>query len=292
MNSKKKKLLIAFAVLFLLGLGLTATWLICDWPPPRLILKYGLPPAGGPTGRRLTVEGIEFLEIRPGYFRYGSEFWCTRGSLFGDMCHAAGIHLGEKSEHDTEHNECPERWVEIRVGFWISSTEATVRELSRFRPALIERFNVLSSRPCFAACPITWEESFDYCNWLGRTGLGEFRLPTRPEWEYCCRAGTVSEYYFGSTREALESPTFQAWVGGKRLGAVRAHAPNPWGMYGMSGNAFEWTSDSITIKGQVLKVIAGGAFYEFPLKFRSSAHTWLPARSALTPCGFRICASF
>jgi hypothetical protein len=53
----KKKLLISVGVLLLLGAILTVVWLICDWPPPRLILKYGLPPAGGPTGRRLEIAG-------------------------------------------------------------------------------------------------------------------------------------------------------------------------------------------------------------------------------------------
>ena len=64
--TRKRLILTTVVLLFLAGI-LVVTWEICDWPPPRLILKYGLPPAGGPTGRKLTVEGIEFIELSAGY---------------------------------------------------------------------------------------------------------------------------------------------------------------------------------------------------------------------------------
>ena len=47
---KKRTVLILAALLFLVGITVVV-WKAADWPPPRLILKYGLPPAGGPTGR-------------------------------------------------------------------------------------------------------------------------------------------------------------------------------------------------------------------------------------------------
>ena len=64
--------MIAASVLLFLALILAALWNVFDWPPPRLILKYGFPPAGGPTGRTMTIEGVEFVELKPGYFRMGS----------------------------------------------------------------------------------------------------------------------------------------------------------------------------------------------------------------------------
>jgi hypothetical protein len=46
----------------LMVLLLAVLWSVRDWPPPRLILKYGFPPTGGPTGRTLTIEAVEFVE--------------------------------------------------------------------------------------------------------------------------------------------------------------------------------------------------------------------------------------
>ena len=67
---KKHTVLILAALLLLVGITVVV-WRVADWPPPRLILKYGFPPTGGPTGNARTIEGIEFIELRPGYFRLG-----------------------------------------------------------------------------------------------------------------------------------------------------------------------------------------------------------------------------
>lgn len=64
------------AVLLLLVGAIVALWSACDWPSVRLLATYGLPPAGGPTGRKRVIEGIEFLEISPGYVSSGSHHGC------------------------------------------------------------------------------------------------------------------------------------------------------------------------------------------------------------------------
>ncbi len=66
-----RRSIISACVLLCLVLVLAALWAAFDWPPPRMILKYGLPPTGGPTGRTMTIEGVEFVELKPGYFRLG-----------------------------------------------------------------------------------------------------------------------------------------------------------------------------------------------------------------------------
>ena len=68
----KRRIILAAVVLVLLAGIVTILWLVLDWPPPRLILKYGFPPTGGPTGNVRVIEGIEFVELSPGYFRMGS----------------------------------------------------------------------------------------------------------------------------------------------------------------------------------------------------------------------------
>ena len=55
-------------LILILGLGVAACWTLEDWPPPALILRHGLPGSGGPTGATRDLDGLEFVELEPGYF--------------------------------------------------------------------------------------------------------------------------------------------------------------------------------------------------------------------------------
>jgi formylglycine-generating enzyme required for sulfatase activity len=192
-------------VLLLLTVALWCTWVICDWPSPRLILKYGLPPAGGPTGRTQTIEGIEFLEIGPGYFRMGSNFLAEKGDLLGRICGPLGLPWGTPT---VPSREMPVRWVEIPQRFWVARHEVTNLQYERCNP--MHWRDEWSEGDQHPVTDVSWEDAIRFCAWLSeRSGLTA-RLPSEAEWEFVCRAGSQTEYSFGDSEESLDE---YAWFG-------------------------------------------------------------------------------
>lgn len=82
---------------------------------------------------------------------------------------------------------------------------------------------------------VTWEEAETFCQEMGG------RLPTEAEWEYAARAGSSTQFYWGSG-----NPADYAWFrenSEDRTQKVGQKKPNGWGLHDMAGNVFEWTRD-------------------------------------------------
>jgi formylglycine-generating enzyme required for sulfatase activity len=149
--------------------------------------------------------------------------------------------------------------------FAITAKAITVEEFLRFRPE--HDYNKLYADK--RTCPInvvTWYDAAAYCNWLSKKdGLepvyepnqdGEFgpgmkfkanhlqlsgyRLPTEVEWEYACRAGSVTSRHYGETEELLSK---YAWYDKHSMGRSRPVGglkPNDLGLFDMLGNVNQW----------------------------------------------------
>ena len=82
-----------------------------------------------------------------------------------------------------------------------------------------------------------------YCRWLyDKTGVF-YRLPTEAEWEYACRAGTTTRYYFGNDEKQLDSYAWYKNNSDNKFQKTGLKLPNAWGLYDMLGNVCEWTLD-------------------------------------------------
>ncbi len=161
----------------------------------------------------------------------------------------------------------------------------------------------------------TWDEAVMFCNLLSiAEGLtpcysgggasivcdfnaGGYRLPTEAEWEYACRAGTMTDFSTGDMAHGICDPldynlSIAGWYcgNGKRITHVPGSKnPNAWGLYDMHGNVTEWcwdwyapyavggvtdpTGPTTPSPGSV-RSIRGGSWYDMGTVCRSSARTY------------------
>jgi formylglycine-generating enzyme required for sulfatase activity len=148
----------------------------------------------------------------------------------------------------------PAHTVNIKYNYFMGKYEVTQGQWSALR-----RHNPVSdsiSGPDWIGstkpvCYVTWHNCFDFCQSLSNLGKGRFRLPSESEWEYACRAGTTTRFFFGNstcnpaTADPCELNDY-AWWGGNtsKYMNVGQKLPNPWGLYDTYGNVYEWCADN------------------------------------------------
>jgi formylglycine-generating enzyme required for sulfatase activity len=192
------------------------------------------------------------------------------------------------SEPFRDPNEGPQHQVTISKGFYLGKYEVTQRQwegVMNARPWSGQASVV--ENPDHPAVYLSWEDAQAFIQKINAAETAAvYRLPTEAEWEYACRAGSSSRWSFGDQEGRLRD---YAWYDANATSAgedyahrVGAKQPNPWGLYDMHGNIWEWTQDwysdyafgsQVDPKGPVSgdrRVLRGGSFNIGPPFVRSS----------------------
>ncbi len=209
---------------------------------------------------------------------------------------------GETGRSD---NERP-HMVRITSGFFLQETEVTQQQWE----------TVMGTTPAFSQncgddCPverISWQDALLFVKALNlREETDSYRLPTEAQWEYACRAGTDTAFSAGHMDGAtdFENPALDAiaWhFANARKGAhpVAQKQANPWGLYDMHGNVWEWCADwdgpypfseAVDPAGPdrgKLKIRRGGSWSHAPRFCRSAYRSSLNPEKRDPQGGFRV----
>lgn len=253
---------------------------------------------GAPVGNKATNVGQTASILLPGDVAL-EVVWIPAGSFL----------MGQRAdEQDAYPNkETPQHRVTLTHGFWMGKHEVTKQQWRALMGT-----TPWSGRPYVdeddhsPAMYISWDDAQSFLARLGAFAGKPFRLPTEAEWEYACRAGTTTRFYWGDD-PAYEKINLAAWWRGNALITEQKHArpvglkpANPWQLYDMSGNVSEWcqdrhwfypaepTCDPIGPDSAPHRVVRGGSWLTTGGHCRSARRNHEPPSAKHSDLGLRI----
>ena len=231
-------------------------------------------------------------------------------------------------------NESPSHSVTLTNAFEMGQFEVTFDEYDLFAAATGRKkpSDQGWGRGDKPVINVSWDEAVAYAQWLSEQTGKKYRLPSEAEWEYAARATTVSDRYWSEeTKSGKDDPACryanvldkghaeklkQAGYGVRSepfdcddrfmftasVAESKQLTPNPWQLFNMLGNVWEWTQDCYVdsykdtprnglaqeMLGCSLRVLRGGSWNSEPQDVRSAYRDWDSPDTRLNYFGFRL----
>ena len=215
------------------------------------------------------------------------------------------------NEWQRDKNESPQREVNIGNEFYLGKYEVTQEEYEK-----LMGLNPSNFKGC-PRCPvenINWREAKEFIAKLNALKDGyEYRLPSEAEWEFAARAGKTTPFSIGDGNNLSSDLAnfdgrnpFRDAPKGKyleRTALVGSYPPNPFGLYDMNGNVWEWCEDiykenyeglatngsaNLNLGNPNIKILRGGAWVNVGNGLRSAVRLGNPLDNRLSYNGFRV----
>ncbi|MBL8853076.1 MAG: formylglycine-generating enzyme family protein [Planctomycetaceae bacterium] len=217
---------------------------------------------------------------------------------------AMGSPTGEAGRdiNETQHE------VTIKQEFYLGAyevTQAQYREVMGKNPSHFAAKQDIPDSSNHPVEQVTWEEADEFCRRLStrpeeKAAGRVYRLPTEAEWEYACRANSITTFSFGNEIMQLDEYAWYQANCNRTTQAVGQKKPNAWGLYDMHGNVGEWCADWYALyppdagfdptgpANGTYRVYRGGSWLFDATGCRTSYRYYTFPTIRSTYCGFRV----
>jgi formylglycine-generating enzyme required for sulfatase activity len=242
--------------------------------PPKISKESINPEPTTPPPTFINSLGMKFVYISPGTFMMGS-----------------AKNEAVRDKYEKQHKEM------VTKGFYMGATEVTQGQWKAIMGNNPSGFN-----HCGDDCPVeqvSWYDAQEFIKKLNdKEGTNKYRLPANIEWEYSCRAGSASTYYFGDDESILKDYAWYSENSNNETHPVARLKPNAWGLYDMLGNVWEWTQDRSYQPGSLdtplsflsgnIRVKRSGSFSCDATRVRSANQSKSNPNTRIIDMGFRL----
>jgi formylglycine-generating enzyme required for sulfatase activity len=256
----------------------------------------------------ISVEDEEFLETEEDSFEQYEESLNHQiltetllGGITLEMIKIpAGSYLMGSNESDSEK---PQHQVNLQE-FYLGKYPVTQEQ---YQAIMGNNPSEFKDNPKNSVEQVSWDDAQEFCQKLSEKTGRKYRLPSEAEWEYACRAGTQTRYYFGDDEKQLGEYAWYSKNSGSKTHPVGQKKPNNWRLLDMHGNLWEWCEDgwhenyeNAPTNGSSwnenysqtnLRPLRGGSWVNYPRNCRSAFRDVFDADNCDYDIGFRLAVS-
>lgn len=243
-----------------------------------------------------------------------AELWCRISAGVG--------WIGKRDDEEGQDQESPRHRVAIRQPFWLAAVPVTNALYAAFddsKPFHAWKGVSAENLADHPRVGVTWYEAVSFCRWLAKQRGFAGTSPSLPEeevWEYACRAGSETRFWSGGKDDDLGTVGWYGANSGGRTHRVGGKPANPWSLYDVHGNVWEWTSTEwdekryqersqenphpidpagsradLAAAPRARRVVRGGSFGSSARRCRSAYRYFWSPRVVFGDQGFRVLLS-